>query len=217
VTIRPGDEWGRPTTARPDVEVSGDDAALASAVAAAPGALVRWIPEPTADLARALGVVRGTTPQGHELPLDALRVGEHDLACNMAVLGPPPDALRRVDRRIALRVEVDGRPWFAGAATTVVVAVGEFLRGLDVVPRGHPGDGRAEVQVYCLKPRERAEMRARLATGTHLPHPRIAQRVARRVSIEAAGTLAFELDGHARPAAGTLVVEVVPGAYRLLV
>ena len=34
---------------------------------------------------------------------------------------------------------LDGRPWFAGPATTVVIAIGQFLRGLDVVPRGHPG------------------------------------------------------------------------------
>ena len=40
--------------------------------------------------------------------------------------------------------------WFSERATTVVVLVGQYLRGADVSPRGHPGDGAAEVQVYAM-------------------------------------------------------------------
>ena len=75
-------------------------------------------------------------------------------------------------RRSSSRCALDGRPWFSGPATTVVVATGQFLRGLDLVPRGHPGDGKAEVQVYALR-RAGAAARcaARLATGAHVPAP----------------------------------------------
>ena len=65
---------------------------------------------------------------------------------------------------------------FHGPCTTVVIATGQFRHGLDLVPRGHPGDGRAEVQIYAVPGRERRELRVRLATGTHVPHPKITQR-----------------------------------------
>ena len=62
-----------------------------------------------------------------------------------------------------------------GRATAVVVASGQYLRGADVVPRGHPGDGRVEVQVYAVARGERAGVRGRLPQGVHLPHPDITQ------------------------------------------
>ena len=62
-----------------------------------------------------------------------------------------------------------------------MVASGQYLRGIDVVPRGHPGDGRVEVQVYAVAAGERAGVRARLPQGVHLPHPDITQTTGRRV------------------------------------
>ena len=92
----------------------------------------------------------------------------------------------------------------------------EFRRGLDVVPRGHPGDGRAEVQIYAVPGRQRRELRARLVTGTHVPHPAITQRTGVHVRIDLDRRVPLEVDG--RPAAATDLVEitVVPNAYRLL-
>ena len=115
---------------------------------------------------------------------------------------------------------VDGVEWFTGRATTVVVATGEFRHGLDLVPRGHPGDGRVEVQVYTLAPGERAGMRARLAGGSHVPHPRIAQRTGRKIDVRWAregSRRAIELDGRRRGRVARATIEVVAGAYRLLV
>ena len=99
----------------------------------------------------------------------------------------------------------------------MVIANGQFLRGLDVVPRGHPGDGKAEVQVYELERRERRAMRARLATGAHLPHPRIRSRTAREVEVRGASPLALEVDGVTRSPISDVRVAVVPAAFRLLV
>lgn len=218
--IRPGEEWGRPTTAEPDLEVRGDDADLARAAARRPGALIRFRPTEGSDLARAVGAQTAGDLERIELRLDALQVEGYGLACNMVVLGTVPGRLRRFSRRRPVTVTVDGVDWFTGRATTVVVATGEFHRGLDLVPRGHPGDGRVEVQVYVLAPEERAGMRARLAAGTHVPHPRIAQRTGRKIDVRWArggSRRRIELDGRRRGRSDGATIEVVAGAYRLLV
>jgi diacylglycerol kinase family enzyme len=135
----------------------------------------------------------------------------------MCIFGTPPDRLRWTSRTLELEVLLDDRPWFAGRATTLVIATGQFLRGLDVVPRGHPGDGKAEVQIYELARRERGPMRARLATGSHLPHPRIRQRTARTITLRSEPPAAWEVDGAPAPKpVSVTTITVVPGAYRLL-
>ena len=217
--IRPGEDWGHPSAGPPDAVVEGDDADLAHWLKSAPSGLVRFVPSDDSDLARALGLVASAGEPTRELPVDALRYGNGraGVAVNMIILGPAPDGLRRRYRDTTVKVEVDGRPWFDDTATTVVVANGEHLRGLDVSPRGHPGDGRAEVQVYSLRRGERRAMRQRLTTGTHVPHPHIGQRTARAVTITTAVPQPLEADGRLLGMASSLTIEVVPAAYRLLI
>ncbi len=153
--------------------VDGGDAQLAEAISRHPGMPVRFTADATSDLARALGITGVPRRVRAPVTLDVLRLGGAARAVNMVVLGPPPDRLRRCHRPKHCRVDVDGRIVHDGPATTVVVANGEYLRGLDVVPRGHPGDSRLEVHVYAVAGGQRRRMRVRLATGTHLPHPGI--------------------------------------------
>ena len=214
--IRPGEEWGSPTDSPPDLEVHGSDATLARAVGATPGALIRFVPDTTSDLARAVGLGPGE-PHGTAVPLDVLALGDGTLAPNRCVIGTAPDRLRWSTPAIDLDIEIDGSPWFAGPATTVVIATGQFLRGVDLVPRGHPGDGKAEIQAYELTRRERRPMRSRLPIGTHVPHPRIRQRTARTIVVRARSSAAYEVDGVARTPVGELSIEVKPEAYRLLI
>ena len=217
--IRAGEPWGSPASSPPDLSVDGDDAALAGAVAAAPGALVAFRPGVTSDLARAVGLRPGSDPvlPATELPVDAVRIVGNGLACNAVVLGVAPDRVRWASAARPIEIELDDRPWFAGSATTVVIANGQFLRGADLVPRGHPGDGRVEVQVYGLRRRERRAMRRRLAVGAHVPHPRIRSRTAHRVEVRAPHDWALEVDGVRGEPVRTMVGEVVPAAFRLLV
>jgi diacylglycerol kinase family enzyme len=114
-------------------------------------------------------------------------------------------------------VEIDGRVAFSGSATTVLIANGQFLRGNDVVPRGHPGDGRVEVHVYALAPAERRGMRRRIPAGDHLPHPRIRTFSSKSVTVTTSRPLGLELDGHRAGRSQGITVEVLPGACRLLV
>ena len=104
----------------------------------------------------------------------------------------------------------------AGRATTVVIATGQFLRGADVVPRGYPGDGRAEVQVYALRPGARRALGARLRAGAHVPHPRVSQRPAQRVTVDAIRPFPVEIDGVPTDAVSHLEVAVISGRYRVL-
>ncbi|HTL86815.1 MAG TPA: hypothetical protein VL856_16645 [Acidimicrobiia bacterium] len=213
--IKPGEEWGSPATGPAEIEVRGRDADLAAAVAGRLGALVQFVPALTSDIALSVGLEEDR-PATTEVPMDVLTIGE-ELAVNMVVLGTPPDRLTRFSRMRWFTVVVDGTAWFEGPATSVVIATGEFLRGTDLVPRGHPGDGKAEIQVYALNGSERRIVGARLRNGTHVPNPRISQRIGRRIVVTAERRVALEVDGVARGRRERATVEVVPAAYRLLV
>jgi hypothetical protein len=218
VNLRPGDEWGRETTRSADLDVSGDDADLAAAVAAAPeGVLIRFRPSRGSDLARALGLRAGGSPTGREVPMDALAVTGAGLAVNAVVWGVPVHQLRPWHRRRPLELAVDGGAPSVVVASTAVVLVGEHVRGFDISPRGHPGDGVGELQAYALDPGQRRAMVARLGSGTHLPHPQITTRRMRRVSLRSKVPLPLEVDGRSLPPQPNLEIELLPGRYSLLI
>jgi hypothetical protein len=214
--IEKGAPWGEPTDAKPDASVVGDDATLARVVADGPGSLIRFIPDASSDLARAVGL-SSHSPAKTEVPLDALRFETGAVAVNMVVSGAPPDRQRWWHRRRRVTVHVDDRVLHDGPATCVLVANGQYLRGNDAVPRGHPNDGRAEVQVYALRSGARAEMRRRFASGAQIPHPDIRTGAGRAVRVAWAYPTHLEVDGEQRPAAAAWTIEVSPSAYRLLV
>ena len=224
MSIRPGDEWGSPTTASPTHRVAGGDHARALAIADLdPASLVEFAPDATSDLARAVGLEPGApiAARGIDLPIDAMRLDRAataSLAVNAIEFGTPPGSLRSLSRAHEIAVTVDGRRLHAGAATSVVIANGQFVDGLDVSPRGHPGDGRLEVQVYALRPGERGGMRRRLATGSHLPHPRIRTGSGRRIRVRVTGgAWPLRVDGRSVGRTGTIEVEVHSPAVHLLV
>ena len=224
MSIRKGEPWGGPEDSPPDLVVTGDDHDLAAAVAGAPpGVLVSFLAAPGSDVARAVGLRTGAPHQGVALPMDALALDDGTLAVNAVVLGRPPDRLRARDRSGAITLTLNGTEGGEGSgetiadATTLVVATGQWLRGADLVPRGHPGDGRAELQVYRLRRSERRAMRRRLPTGAHLPHPRIVTRTAVEVEARADRGFPLEIDGRPRPPAAALQVRLIPSRYRLLI
>lgn len=222
-SLRPGQPWGQEEWGPPDLEVTGGDATLGAVVARGMAdPLVRFAPGPDSDLARAVGLVAGAAQGCLALPLDALTLtigesGDEVLAVNSVVVGVAPDRLRAWHRGAGLSVEIDGEPVDAPAATSLCVMNGQYLRGLDVSPRGHPGDGVAEAQLYALPPTARRAMRFRLATGAHLPHPAITIRRAHTVAVTATRPVNLEIDGTSAGRIRSLQIAVRPGAYRLLV
>lgn len=227
-TLRPGQPWGTEASGPPDFEVSGGDGMLAAVLARGlTDPLVRFAATAGSDLARAVGLVAGAAPSGVALPLDALELAASTargasaaapvVAVNSVVVGVPPDRLRAWHRRAGLTVQIDGAAVDAAGATTLVVMNGQYLRGLDVSPRGHPGDGVAEAQLYALPPGVRRAMRSRLATGAHLPHRGITVRKARLVTVRAARPVPLEVDGEPAGRITALEVRLRPAAYRLLI
>ena len=216
--IQKGEAWGSPEAAPPDLVVTGGDADLAAALVGAPsGVLVSFVASPESDLARAVGLRAGAPAQGLALPMDAIELDDGTLAVNAVVLGAPPDRLTARRPSGAIDLRLDRRDLVVDGATTVVVATGQWLRGLDLVPRGHPGDGKAEVHAYRLRRPERRAMRSRLATGTHLPHPRIVTRTAVEIDVRARRPLRLEVDGREAPRATGLRAVLLPARYRLLI
>jgi YegS C-terminal NAD kinase beta sandwich-like domain len=215
--MKPGEPWGEPLTDTPDVEVAGDDTDLAGVLSAHRGDLVRFHPTARSDFARAVGLAGGG-PAHVAAPIDALDLGGAGHAVNAAVLGTHPARIGLTTPSARLRVSVNGRPTFDGRATTVVIANGQFLDGLDVVPRGHPGDGRMEVQVYALQRGERKAMRTRLPQGTHVPHPRITTASGRSAVVTVSGgrLLPLTVDGVAHDPVEELRVDLLPAAIRLV-
>lgn len=211
--IRKGDEWAIAAAGPADLAVAGGDSELATVLRDHHGALVELAPGES-DLVRAVGLT--SRPSGaSEVAVDAL-LADGELVVNMIVAGRAPDRVRRLTRSRRVEVLVDGRIVFDGRATTVVVANGQFRRGMDLVPDGHPGDGRLEVQVYALPASARGAMRRRLATGSHVPHPAITTARGRRVDLVLDRGWPIEADLVARPGVSLRRVEVVPAAFRLL-
>jgi hypothetical protein len=214
--ILPGEPWGGPVSGPVSVSGGGGDADLADLVAANPGARIAFRPDASCDLARAVGL-DGAGTGAMELPVDAIEVDDGTLAVNLVIAGVPPERLRWWRRRRPVSVRVDERMVFDGPATTVVIANGQFRAGADLIPRGHPGDGRLEVQVYAVGPGERRGLRARLATGSHVPHPAIASAGGRHVECVWARPAPLEVDGRRRGRRGRVEASVVPALFSLVV
>jgi hypothetical protein len=211
--IRPGEPWERPTTAAADLVVTGGDAALAAAIDRHDDPLIRFEPGADSDLARTLGLRAGAAIRGYEVRLDCLDVDGRRAVAGV-VLGTAPARTRRWSRRAAVDITVDGRE-HAVAATGIVALVAQHLGGDRIVPRGHPGDGRGEVQWYGVDPQQRAQLVARLPHGDHLDHPAVGSATFRELGLEVPPGWAVRLDGEV--VAGPVhTVRVVPGAYRLL-
>ncbi len=207
--IRPGEPWGVICDADPDVTVSGDDAALLAAATLAPGRLIRFKPGPSSQIGPAIGLSATTRSIGIAVPMDLLALSDGRTAVNMVILGTTPQHQRWYTKDVDLGPSI-------GKATGIVVANGQFLGGLDVVPRGHPGDGRAEVHTYRMLRRERAGMRSLLASGGHVPHPRIETRSVRSITISPPRHIAIELDGRPAGRVAEITITVIENAYRLL-
>ncbi len=214
--IRPGEPWGGAAAGPATVTGAGGDADLAALVRDHPGARIGFRPDPTCDLARAVGL-SDASDGSVELPLDALELGAAGLAVNLVVSGHPPDRQTAWRRRQPVTVAMGERTLFTGTALGVVIANGQFRDGRDLVPRGHPGDGRLEVQVYALPPGQRRALRARLGSGSHLPHPAIVTGTGRQVRVIWRRPAPLEVDGRRRAPQAVLEATVRPDAYRLLV
>lgn len=203
MTIKKGEPWGEPgPLPRHGVVVRSDTEARAIVTAA------RRAGEPIpplgllgGDLCRTLG---GTGD-------------EERLRSTSATLLPVDLGAVLVDGRLHWFVAhlIVRRSWWRGRVVAAMNA--QFLGSWDVAPRGHPNDGRLDVLDADLPFDERLQVRSRLKTGTHLPHPRIDERHVSSLQLDLERPTPVLLDGDDLGPATTLSIRVEPDALLCVV
>jgi hypothetical protein len=203
MTIRKGQDWGRPGALPDDAVLVHTDGEARDVVTRARRA--HQDPPPLGllggDLARALGAT------GRE---DRLRSGQaREVSVDLgAVL---------LDGTLHWFVAhlVARRPAWAGRF--VVVMNTEYLGAWKMAPRAHPNDGRLDVLDGALGLDDRLKARRRLPRGEHLPHPRIATRQVSSLQIELERPTPVRLDGEQRGTFRNLSIRVEADALRCYV
>jgi len=170
MTIEKGADWGRTVPRPAGLRVAADDAELAAMLVDGSGL-------PTAVAAGDLFKTMGSRPVGDrselmEFPLDLVDVTVDGSRSTVVVA----HVVARLPGRL-------GGPW-RGPILAVMNA--EFIGDYDIAPRGHPNDGRVETfrVAVDMTARQRWELRRRLRSASHLPHPQIATRSVRTATFD---------------------------------
>jgi diacylglycerol kinase (ATP) len=119
-------------------------------------------------------------------------------------------------QRTGVRLDTDGQVMETSVHNVVVANARYYGGGMQISPKSSPEDGVLEVLAMVGPKRDAFTILAKVYRGTHLPHPNIVERSARRVRIDTDRPLVLEADGEV---IGTTPVEfeVLPGALRLKV
>jgi hypothetical protein len=88
-----------------------------------------------------------------------------------------------------------------------------FVNGLNLAPRGHPGDGRVELVIFdeSVPWRQRRLARRRARTGSHVPHPSIHVSSVNEWTRERVRGEALHIDGVMVDSWSKIAVTVRPG------
>lgn len=204
MTIKPGQEWGRPVPRPAGLVVVHSDVELARATSQERESPIGV---DGGDLARTLGVTSAragtltTRPTVNEYLIDLLGVRLDDAE----------------EPIVACAHVVARSPWSSGhwlRGRILVVMNAEFIGEWDIAPRGHPNDGRVEVVDVdaSMSIRERLAARRRLPTGTHVPHPSIATTSVRSGSWRFERPVDVVVDGRRVDRASALSIDVLADA-----
>lgn len=177
MTIGKGADWGVEGEVPADVVACDGDRALSMAIGDGRDVVVAG-----GDMALTIGasVIPGIGDSGRRLPIDLMDVelirgGQHHV-----IVASSHVMIHGVRRRGGrLRGEVH---WIMNA---------QYYDGRDLVPRGHPNDGRFEVLSVDprMGPRQRLLAWSRARTGRHFPHPRLSVRSVKEIVIECGGAI----------------------------
>jgi hypothetical protein len=203
VTIEKGRPWGEPGALPDD------------------GVLVRTDAEARAVIERA---------RRASSPVPALGLLGGDLC--RTVGGRGDEARIRSDEAVTLPVDlgsvlIDGRlhwfcahlvvrgSWWRGRVVAVMNA--QWLGRWDVAPRSHPNDALLDVFDADLSLDDRLKARSRLLSGTHVPHPGIAERRVPALQLELPKPMPVWLDGERVGSARNLSIRIEPDALTCVV
>jgi len=116
-------------------------------------------------------------------------------------------------------VKIDGRAWFKGKASCVLVAnVGSIAGGITAFEHASPDDGVLDVAVVTADGAwQWVRTLTRASVGNAERSPLVQMTQAKKITVESAKKLPYELDGGARPVTKSLKIKVVPGAVSIRV
>jgi hypothetical protein len=194
VTIKPGQSWGEPATLPVEALVVRSDRQISSALDAArrDGAPFPTFGVAGGDLCRTLA---GTGQFTTAFPIDLGEVlvdGRHHY--------------------FAAHVVARRNGWRDFAVAMNAQWIGEWNLG----PKAHPNDGIVDAYEGHLRRFEWREVRKRLPTGSHLPHPRITPTRAKAVTFEFPSDYEVFVDGDAIARARHLAIRIIPDAIRVV-
>ncbi len=118
---------------------------------------------------------------------------------------------------VKVRVELDGRKWFAGKATCVLVGnVGTILGGVTAFADASPTDGRLDVGVVQAKSKaDWMRVAARGVTGRVGGSPFVEVATAEKIKIELKSKMPWEVDGGDKTPTKSFKIKCLPGAIRI--
>jgi YegS/Rv2252/BmrU family lipid kinase len=116
-------------------------------------------------------------------------------------------------------IEVDGKKWFDGPATCVLVGnMGEVIGGIAAFPEARPDDGRLNVAVVTADGfLDWARTLGKTVVGDADSSPFVRTATATRIDVRLAKKAPYELDGGDRPKTKKLKIRVKPAAISICV
>jgi YegS/Rv2252/BmrU family lipid kinase len=120
---------------------------------------------------------------------------------------------------VETEVAVDGRPWFRGPASCVLVGnMGDVIGGISAFPDARPDDGRLNLGVITSDgPVDWARTLGRAAVGDAASSPFVRTTTATKIDVRLKGKVPYELDGGDRPKTDRLKFRVKPAAITVCV
>jgi YegS/Rv2252/BmrU family lipid kinase len=115
------------------------------------------------------------------------------------------------------KIEVDGAPWYAGAASCILVGnVGHLFGGVEVFADARPDDGRLELGVVNADGvTDWVRTLARTAVGQAERSPFVQATSAKRIKVKLNRKVLYEIDGGDREKVKSFGIKVEPAAITI--
>ncbi len=115
------------------------------------------------------------------------------------------------------KIEVDGAPWYAGAASCILVGnVGRLFGGVEVFADARPDDGRLELGVVNADGvTDWVRTLARTAVGQAERSPLVQATSAKRIKVKLNRKVLYEIDGGDRKKVKSFGIKVKPAAITI--
>jgi len=123
------------------------------------------------------------------------------------------------NRAVKARIDVDGKRWFSGPASCILLGnVGKVLGGIQVFPGASPESGQLEIGVVQAQSRwEWLKVLAWTAAGRVEHSPLVSTSHGSRFDIRLARKLPYQIDGGARGSADRLKIRVKAQALNVCI